>query len=502
LFGLYSKRFRRLPHLGLATSINFEGPVSPSSLSSFISGCQSLPYEITQDNAFDLDFLSKAWEVDAIQQEVRSFIDKLSSVDRLVYNLKFELERNADTSSFEFELACRLNDALASAAFATLPTGVISRIFKQAHVSSADHRLLKSVLLTLYDSRGASVAFLFEYLDYTQLSPDEISDLSRNQVIFPHLRESLDISLKSFSERLEAMDRKFALVSRLGGIRSRTDHFGEALNAQALDVRGALDIVSDVRRLMEDVQNRGRAAVGRTDSGAVDVRQDSPRLAAETPTRQNTLSLYRQRPKPAAAPDAAAGSLRGSVIQQPVPSLINLSVEFKGDPNQAGILAGLRKEKGQFGKPPKVLSSSTDKTGRTGGPEVVLLEDNPMLMPPAQRSLYWASENRANQWIQFDFSPRSLRLDAYRLRTYGITENGDHMKSWVLQGCPGIGEAWVEIDALSDVQVLNGPNRSHTFVKPCAQPFKTLRIQQKGINCQGRNVMVLARVEFFGTLQK
>ena len=117
---------------------------------------------------------------------------------------------------------------------------------------------------------------------------------------------------------------------------------------------------------------------------------------------------------------------------------------------------------------------------------------------------YFHSQNQPNSWIQYDFIDYKVRPTAYSIRTrhdYGRGHN--QPKNWCIEGSNDKIN-WTVLDLQSDINFLDGTNKSHTFKiakdldeKEC---YRYLRYRLTGVETQGNYKLVLSALEFFGSL--
>jgi hypothetical protein len=105
-----------------------------------------------------------------------------------------------------------------------------------------------------------------------------------------------------------------------------------------------------------------------------------------------------------------------------------------------------------------------------------------------------------NPWISFDFSPRSVAVGAYSLRTYSGAANCGHLKSWALEGSNDSLE-WTEVDSQTDSAALNGSSFVGVFRCAGGRPFQVVRLRLTGPNHAGSDFLVLRGIELFGAFQ-
>ncbi|OHS99020.1 hypothetical protein TRFO_08569 [Tritrichomonas foetus] len=111
---------------------------------------------------------------------------------------------------------------------------------------------------------------------------------------------------------------------------------------------------------------------------------------------------------------------------------------------------------------------------------------------------FWSSIDQPNSFVTFDFGEKKLEMTGYTLKTYNFPKNYNHLKSWQVLGSNDE-NTWKIIDSRDDNETLNGPLMFHEF--EChGEPYRYIKIMQKGPNHNGKNIMIISGIEFFGKL--
>jgi hypothetical protein len=116
---------------------------------------------------------------------------------------------------------------------------------------------------------------------------------------------------------------------------------------------------------------------------------------------------------------------------------------------------------------------------------------------------YWHSKNTPNSWVQFDFKSAAISPTHYSLKSSG--NSVQFPRQWELTGSNDE-TTWVVLDR-RDTRELDGTYITKTF--PCSSRsasvgefYRYLRLTQTGPNAIGQHYLMLAAVEFFGSLRK
>jgi hypothetical protein len=105
------------------------------------------------------------------------------------------------------------------------------------------------------------------------------------------------------------------------------------------------------------------------------------------------------------------------------------------------------------------------------------------------------------QWICYDFRRMRITPTHYSILTrsnYGC--NAGQPKSWVIE-ISADGQRWKMIDERKDNTDLNGRSFCETFNIAHGEETRFIRLRQTGSNHSGNHVLVIAALEFFGTLR-
>jgi hypothetical protein len=115
---------------------------------------------------------------------------------------------------------------------------------------------------------------------------------------------------------------------------------------------------------------------------------------------------------------------------------------------------------------------------------------------------FWHTTNLPQSWIQFDFKEWIVSLTHYSLKSDGC--GGNHLLQWELIGSKD-GNTWVVLDR-EQTNDLNGNYTTKIFScnanGPRADFYRYIRLQQTGKNSYGDDYLMLAKIEFFGSMMK
>lgn len=121
---------------------------------------------------------------------------------------------------------------------------------------------------------------------------------------------------------------------------------------------------------------------------------------------------------------------------------------------------------------------------------VVLYED---------QSKQFFTNNTPNSWICFDFKDHKVIPTNYTCKAHDTGLNGDHPKSWVIEGSNDNKE-WTVIDEQKDSDFLNGSYLVHTFniENKDEKKFQYIKMRLIGPNCNNCHEIKLNAFELYG----
>ena len=149
----------------------------------------------------------------------------------------------------------------------------------------------------------------------------------------------------------------------------------------------------------------------------------------------------------------------------------------------------------------KRIRASVHVTGSI--PTDVISKKVEKLLPGSSHGDYYESKGDSD-WAYFcvDFDTYRVQPTHYTLKTYTLSLNKWHLKSWAFEGqCDGEKD-WVVLDEQKNNNDLNGADKEKTFEIKSNDPreFRFLRIRMTDKNHAGTRHMTCAKFEVYGTL--
>jgi hypothetical protein len=110
----------------------------------------------------------------------------------------------------------------------------------------------------------------------------------------------------------------------------------------------------------------------------------------------------------------------------------------------------------------------------------------------------FASKGEPGQWVCWDFHELRIRPTDYTIRSGALKSHW--LKSWVVESSLD-GEAWTEIDRKTDNEDFKAGNwETASFAVSKPAECRLIRLTHTGQNHNGNDCLLIAAVEFFGTL--
>jgi hypothetical protein len=257
-------------------------------------------------------------------------------------------------------------------------------------------------------------------------------------------------------------------------------------------------LMSTISRLTDPPRTKTGAGIGTTTSQLMigqrgTSTQSSPHaysvFSRETGEGINAAPKLEQLLPPLAGinPDPSTGSFSHFIDRGPKPTQRLPPAESP----EKGICMRLAEQYG--GNPAELGFISITGNSYDDGREQLL----PMLVNYDWQKC-WASRNEPNSWLLFDFTPATLLVTRYALKTYPLKRGFSHLRSWVLHGSIDGGTSWVELDRKEDCYDLNEKSKIAHFTVTTPVAVRAIKIIQIGVNHAGDNYLILTNVEFYG----
>ncbi|KAK8887933.1 hypothetical protein M9Y10_038992 [Tritrichomonas musculus] len=116
---------------------------------------------------------------------------------------------------------------------------------------------------------------------------------------------------------------------------------------------------------------------------------------------------------------------------------------------------------------------------------------------------YFASDDKENSWLQYDFINLRVRPTHYSMRSRNSGGKGyKNPMSWLIEGSNDA-ENWTTLDSQKNVTYLDGKSLVHTFDIKALQKvnfFRYLRIRQTSKNSGNDDLLVISALEYFGSI--
>lgn len=179
IFYSYSQKFQCTPDIQQLKEYNADFDVSEKSFSDFILACQGHSFRITEENIFDLQFLSSFWDVTDLITRINKIIENDPTGLLFLNSIIYKIQKNIITENDENILAANFDKYIDDDRILTFPICILKRIVNSPSFiySTKLDRNQKLVFLKkclLFHGKEASSIFLD--LISTQLSHQDIKN--------------------------------------------------------------------------------------------------------------------------------------------------------------------------------------------------------------------------------------------------------------------------------------------------------------------------------------
>ena len=119
--------------------------------------------------------------------------------------------------------------------------------------------------------------------------------------------------------------------------------------------------------------------------------------------------------------------------------------------------------------------------------------------PFIPQNLFWQSQGETvNQWLTVKLTDYCIYLSNYSVQTYSNEYEGQHPKSWKIEGSLQGGQKQ-ELDQVGQSTTSRGLS-IQTRPSKKRGPFDTFTITQTGINWLDQNYFTVHKLDFFGVI--
>ncbi|KAK8894224.1 hypothetical protein M9Y10_022658 [Tritrichomonas musculus] len=537
-FALYSEKFRSIPEFLTSDSLTVTGDAPLAVFSEFVKGAQGYPIDLKDEYIYDLLALCEEWQTPTLNEIIIHHIKQKPDYDQICERVSQMQTESLPSSDLEEILANNLNVVLNLPSFQNFPLPVIARILSNPEIV-VDAHLLYSFIMTMFSKYGAEASVLAPSLDIRKLTAEEAQQfLSSPNLVPSFLNQSLvpitvqmmhdneqlqqrinktDNLLKSVFDRLDQIESKVqngnfdniefsnnntASNQNSNNSNNNNDNSNPELSNRILELE---TIISNNNRAIESIQAQ-LAEQQKTFKEQLDeIEKKAHRDVRKTNkivnglTRKavaydklfNEVKVEQNNARNGIADiSKVANNLQNEImaLKTKMKQIKTVDLSFSGRPFY-GIMKTLSVEANQNAHLAGIVNITASSSDHNEAYQVIDMDWDDLFF----------TENKANQWIQFDFKEKSVKLDHYTIKTHKFPSNFPHLKYWVIEGSNDE-NSWDEIDRRA-ITVLNGKNKFQTF--PCKKAdgtFRFIRLRQTGMNAKGTFVLALTNIELFGQL--
>ncbi|OHT02908.1 F5/8 type C domain containing protein [Tritrichomonas foetus] len=516
-FALYSSKFRSIPNFQLSNSINVTGNAPISVFNEFIKAAQGESININDDTIFDLLTLCEEWETPTITQIITQYLKERADYNQICE--KYTQLQNDNILSNELTdfLASNLNAVINLPSFQNYPLNTVVRILSSTNLV-VDVHLLYKYIMEMFSKYGSTASVLTPYLDIRKLTFEEAKNFLNcpnlipscvNETLVPisiqliqenhelqQKAEKTDQTLKLIMDRLENLEKKQSDLIVAPTIDE--SEFTEKIESLMKIIDLGNKRIEDLQNQIADQQKLFKEQLNELEKRAhKDVRKTNKIVNGLTRKTVGYDALFNeikfeQANLKKGLTDITKKSSRifneMMMIKARQRKMKTTNIDFDGR-SFNGIMKYLSDEANQNCH----LAGEVEITGSTSD------HNEPYQIIDMGWNDLFFTENKANQWIMFNFKERNVKVSHYTIKTHKYPNNFPHLKMWAIEGSND-GENWDELDRRA-ITVLNGANRFQTF--PCKKKdgiYRFIRLKQTGTNAKGDFVLALTNFELFGQI--
>ena len=528
---VFSPRFRQIPNFIDARSFSITGAAPIATFNVFIKGAQGEQLAITKENALDLVQLAEEWQVEQIKEEAFKFISQNPDLEAIFEKIKSTHEEGS-TEALESVIASHLDAALDLQSFYNFPLDVLARILVSKDRILNNHHKLYNFVMKMFDQYDSKASVLIPGVDIRLLSPQEALKLLEHPALQKDNNNSttLDASTNLIRENValkeevaEIKDMMHDVINRIQKLEEfnskmavQRKNLVEQTQKQYAEIIAKLDFLGSssasggspdlrISKLDSKIESTAKLLRDNQSKKVADLEAKTQKDLKKTQTTVDTLSKkissieakYEMLTNDSAEIKKnlstiyqRAESVGKSIESQPGAKKIqSIPIIYNGTSTN-GIFAKLSQDSHGNVHENHIVTISASSTSHCFPYQVANTNE---------WNDCWISQNKPDQWIQFDFINKVVMLQHYTIKTHRYSKGSCHLKSWKVEGSND-GELWEVIDK-EDNDLLNEENKEATF--ECQKKdgaFRYIRLLQTGPNHRGDHMLALTRIEFYGFL--
>lgn len=172
IFSDYFKKEKSKSHNDINILINdINIDISEDSFENFIKYCQLQQVEITNENVFELKYLSEKFNVSKLKDETKEHI--LHNQNQLVIKLLLDDQDNSNKSQYEDSIANNLLYYINFDDMLSLPIPILHRILSKSQKCNENDII--DFLFKLLNKQGQKASVLFDLIDFNKVNSEYIN---------------------------------------------------------------------------------------------------------------------------------------------------------------------------------------------------------------------------------------------------------------------------------------------------------------------------------------
>lgn len=502
---LYSRKFRELVAGTDLTSLTIDVPIKEDYFVQFVNAIQGEEYTITSESVYDLFSLSLIWKVDTLYSELRSFIDEGPDISMVIKKLLSTDQKLVE--GLDEIIALNFDRALKNDKFANLPLEFILKCVDNPNIKIKDQSNYFKFVQKMLQMHGKPASALSKGIDFYYLTRDEAIAFLDNPNLDPVIAADTLIKLTklyvSETTLIESkIEKMYNSVSQMHSPSTSVDTILKCIDLLMDDITGLVQKVNSGAKTFKNDVSEIETHLVSMEKRAKDERRKQDKEIEDFRGQLKILENKYEQTKEIISEQAVPGSPKSPKSPQksliideqetetPLANRHLTNISFNAEEPLNGVLSSLAQlangnvsENGIV----KITSSSSD-------------HGCPWQVADRGWNNYWFSQNKAGQFILFDFMQRQIVVNKYTIKTIKFSEDSCHLKTWAMEASNDLIN-WAILDE-RDTNELNGSNKVVSFDCQSGNnvSYRYVRLRMTGPNARGDNLLALNNMEFFGVL--
>lgn len=415
--------------------------ISDNAIKDFINYVQGKKINLTEENVFNLNYLSNKYDVTTLKAKTAEFITKHQ--EKLALELLYQHQNDSNFNSFFYEgiISNNFEYYLNDARLFDIKIPILYRIINSIQYKNKNkefHMKLNEFLLKFLKKSGRSASVLFEKVEFGETRTEILKIL--------------------FNEYSDIFDFQY-ISSTL--------------------IKAFIDFDNDKTKIKNHYEHELASKTEEINQ----LKQQNQGLLDE----KNKIHQEMQR-------QSNEYSEKVANLSKKIEDLSCSSIPLLYDKNKNNVFDGII----------NYLAKKTGNIHDTNVIEVTSspYQCNPNNLLDFNDGSFFFSKQTNNTFICYDFKSKKIKITNYSIRSEGDRKDTHHLKSWIIEVSNDC-DKWLKIDEQKNCSILNGNCLTGTFdVKP--NDFsRYVRLMQTDKTWGGDGyLLALNYIEFYGYIKE